>query len=183
MPYLSGLALLAVLMLSGCATTPDAVRDADVEAVSVEAVRQNPAQHIGSRVRWGGTIIAVENAADTTLVEIISRPLRSSGTPLPDAPGEGRFRARVPGFLDPSDYAAHRWMTVVGVVTGTESGKVGDFAYTFPVVAVEHHKLWRKRSEVTPSYPAPHYYYSPWWWDPWYPGYPYRYPYRHPYWW
>lgn len=182
MKHLWVLAVLGVTTLGGCATTPDPVRDADVQPLSVEAVRKAPSEHIGKRVRWGGSIVSVENRADRTVIEVVARPLRDSGAPLITAAGDGRFHALVPGFLDPTDYTSERWITVVGTVSGVENGRIGEYEYEFPIVAVEHHRLWRKLSDVAPAtYPPPGYY--PWWWDPWYPAYPYPYRPYHPYWW
>lgn len=175
------LAAVGAIWVGGCATTPDPLRDADVEPLSVEAVRKAPKEHIGKRVRWGGSIVAVDNRTDHTVIEVVARPLRESGAPLISAAGQGRFRALVPGFVDPTDYTSDRWLTVVGAVAGTEQGRVGDYAYAFPTVEVEFHKLWRRLSEVAPN-AYPYHGYYPWWWDPWYPRYPYPYwPYR-PYW-
>ena len=170
-------ALMALSLLAGCATTPDPLRDAVVEPVTVDGVRAAPERYAGLRVRWGGSIVAVRNLADTTVVEVLSRPLKSSAAPKPDAFGTGRFRARVRGFLDPSDYAVDRWFTVVGEVSGAESGLVGEHAYLFPLVEVESHRLWRSREEIEPP-PRP-YFYDPWW-GPWYYPHPWR---RDPYWW
>ena len=163
-------------LVVGCATTPDPVRDAEVEPLAVAAVRGDPNAHGGARVRWGGSIVDVRNRADKTVVEVLSRPLKSTGAPEPDGLGQGRFRARVTGFLDPSDYSPGRWMTVVGQVAGSEKGQVGDFPYVFPLVDVEVYRLWRTREEIEPP-PRP-YYYDPWWgpWGPWsrpWWGYPY----------
>ena len=67
--------------------------------------------------------------------------------------------------------------TVVGEVSGAESGFVGEHAYLFPVVEVESHRLWRSREEIEPP-PRP-YFYDPWW-GPWFYPHPW---WRHPYWW
>ena len=69
-------------------------------------------------------------------------------------------------------------MTVVGQVTGSEKGLVGDFSYVFPLVDVEVYRLWRTREEIEPP-PRPSYY-DPWWgpWGPW--SRPW---WGHPYWW
>lgn len=162
-------------LLVACTTTPDPVREAVVEPVTVAQVHDAPERFRHSRVRWGGTIVDVRNEPALTVVEVLSLPLDSAGAPEPDALGRGRFRARVPGFLDPSEYSAGRWLTVVGTVGGAEKGRVGDYPYTFPLVEVEHHRLWRSRAEIDP----PRYYPDPWWY-PW--PYPYRW-WRYPYWW
>jgi len=157
---------VAVTVL-GCATTPDPVRDAEVSNLGVGQVRLSPEQFHGTRIRWGGDIVDIQNRPDVTVIEVLSRPLKAGGAPKTGSEGEGRFRAELPGFLDPSDYTSGRWITVVGTIYREEKGKIGDYPYTFPVVAVESHRLWRSRDEIEPPPPGPHYY-DPWWWDPWY---------------
>ena len=168
------------LLLGACATPLDPVRDAQVEPVAVAAVQAEPARFRHTRVRWGGTIVAVRNEPATTVIEVLSRPLKPSGAPALDMPGTGRFHARIPEFLDPSEYGEGRWLTVVGAVSGAEEGRVGEYPYVFPLVDVEHYRLWRSREEIDP----PRYDYGPWWWDPWYHPWWHR-PYwrHHPFWW
>jgi len=169
---------LAMVGLQGCATTPDPVLDVEVQPVSLAQAKAEPDRYQGARVRWGGTIVGIENRAEVTVLEVLERPLRYNGAPDPDEEGRGRFRARMTGFLDPSDYAPERWVTLVGVIVGTESGQVGDYPYDFPVLALEAQRLWRTREEIFPQ--AQHNRYPRPWWDPWYPYRPWRYP---PYWW
>ncbi|MEN8174968.1 MAG: Slp family lipoprotein [Pseudomonadota bacterium] len=173
---------LALVFGCACSTTPDPILDAQVDPVTVAQAGAAPEDVRGLRVRWGGSIVAVRNRADETFVEILARPLNWQQAPQADAEGEGRFVARVPGFLDPSDYTAQRWMTVVGALAGIREGKVGDYTYRYPVVVTEAHRLWRSREEMEPTDYYP--YYDPWW-GPWYrhPWYGHPYHRRHPYWW
>jgi len=103
-----------------------------------------------------------------------------SGVPSTDGAGLGRFIAEIAGFLDPAEYPRDRRITVAGRVTGTLTRSVGDYPYSYPVVAVTQYRIW------APPLPAPYwhrypYYYGPpfypWgWgypWRPWYPGWPY----------
>ncbi|WP_144446140.1 Slp family lipoprotein [Halorhodospira halophila] len=175
-------------LLAGCASTvPDPVRSPPDETPSLAQVRDDPGGHDGESVRWGGEIVEVRNEADATWLEIVERPLRSGGQPRDADRSEGRFLARVEGFLEPTLYAPGREFTVAGTLDGTVKGAIGEYGYTYPVVEVAAHHLWQERAE--PRQVAPRPYYDPWY-DPWcdhrwyrHPGSPYYYgPYRRPYW-
>jgi outer membrane lipoprotein len=166
--------VLALIALSGCASPiPQAIRTAPRPAVTVAQVQQDPASYPGQRVRWGGTIIAVNNLPDLTEVEVLSRPLDADGEPRTRQPGEGRFIARVAGFLDPAEYQKERALTVTGTLGAVETRRVGHYSYAYPLLKVEARYLW-------PAAPPPGTYgpydypgwYGPWGpWGPWGPGY------------
>lgn len=160
-------AVVATLFLmTGCASTvPKPIRDAPVGAPSPGVVRADPDAYHDAAVRWGGTIVSVTNKAEFTELELVARPLDDSGRPRPVDRSLGRFLARVPGFLDPAVYERGRLLTVVGVVSGVQERSVGEYPYRFPVVAVDGHHLWPKRTPVSER-PYP---YDPYGYDPWYP--------------
>jgi outer membrane lipoprotein len=166
------LASVIALALLGCATdVPKTIRDPSTTPVDVAQVQAQPGRHLGQRVRWGGTIIAVHNKEGTTEIEVLARPLGRDGEPAADASSLGRFFAEAGGFLDPAEYPKDRELTVVGIITGVETRPVGDYPYTYPVVRVESRLLWPE--QPPPAYPA-----YPWpgpWYDPWYGpfGWPY----------
>jgi len=125
---------------------------------------------MGVEVRWGGEIVAVDNREEATLVEVVSRELSDRGRPRAQDRSQGRFRARISGFLDPAVYDTGRQITVVGPVSGLEEGKVGDYPYRFPIVAVDTYYLWPPPSEPR--------HYDPFYYDPFWHPYPwYHYPY------
>ncbi len=96
----------------------------------------------GQRVQWGGLVIQTATLADGTEVEVLAYPLAGSGRPRTEQPPLGRFLARAEGFLDPAEVAPGRFLTVVGSVAGTREGRVGEAAYTYPVVQLEQSHLW-----------------------------------------
>ena len=154
-----------VLALGGCATgVPKAIRDPDTTPVEVAQVQANADRHLGQRVRWGGTILSIDNKKGATEIEVLSRPLGRDGAPARDSSSLGRFIAEVDGFLDPTEYPKDRELTVVGIITRVETRPIGDYPYRYPVVQVESRHLW-------PEQPPPGYYAPPWpnpWYDPWY---------------
>jgi len=127
-------------------------------------------------VRWGGEIIKVEPKTDMTCFEILSRNLDASARPMSRDPSSGRFIACRAGFYDPEEFERGRDLTVVGRVTGTDRGKVGEFDYAYPHVAADTIYLWPKR---VPYVRQPYYdpFYGPWgygpYWGAGWGGYPY----------
>lgn len=174
--------LMLSLLASGCATqVPKAVQETPASQVTAAEARTGNAP-LGSTIRWGGTIASTENRQSETWVEIVARELERRGRPRETDRSSGRFLARFPGFLEPTEYSTGREITVVGVLEKSLTRTIGEFPYTFPVVSVTEHYLWPPRPEPRYSgYPV-----DPFWYDPWYPWgwgyYPFRYrPYHYPY--
>lgn len=167
--------ICALLSLCGCASNvPPAIRSAPEISALPSAVQRDPARYVGRHLRWGGTIIGVQNLPRTTEIEILARPLHGNGEPRADAPGEGRFIARATGFLDPAELPADRLLTVAGRLQGVETRLVGEYPYPFPILEAEVRYLW---PEPLPPEPYPYPWYDPWfspwyrpwgpWWGPW----------------
>jgi outer membrane lipoprotein len=152
---------LAILLsgagLVSCATVPAPLQGQFSAATPHDAAAAGASQ----AVRWGGEIIKVEPKKDATCFEILARQLDASARPLSSDPSDGRFKACRAGFYDPEVFARGRELTVTGTVTGTDSGKVGEFDYSYPHVAADTIYLWPKR----PMYARTPYY------DPWMYGY------------
>lgn len=173
----SGLALALVGTLAGCAgTIPEPIRNTGATTpVDVSQVQADPSRHIGQRVRWGGTIIAVINRERATQIEVLAQALDRDGEPRSGSSAQGRFIAEIAGFVDPAEYPKDRKLTVVGVLTGVETRAVGEYPYVYPVVAAEARYLWPE-PQLAPAYPYPGPWFGPWydpWWGPWYgpPGF------------
>jgi outer membrane lipoprotein len=168
-------ALLCGAILGGCTSTtiPELIRNAPPGDIRVEETQQQQSHFLNSRVRWGGSIISVQNQPDETLIEILSKDLDKNGKPESESRSGGRFIARIPGFLEPEEYPKDRLMTVTGSLKEVRKAPVGSYPYPYPVVEVEAYHLWPQ--EV--SYPPARYY------DPFYDPYFYPYPYYYyPYW-
>ena len=174
LPALLGTTLLTAFLLSACSSNvPTLIRQAPADQPRLQAVLAQAGQYRNARVRWGGEIVRVDNLRQSTLIEILARPLTSDGEPLP-AQGEGRFIARFPGFVDPMRYPKERALTVTGTLAEAISRDIGAFSYRYPVVDVIAHHLWPEPVR----YPPPGYL-----WDP-YPWYPFHHPpYPRDYWW
>jgi len=163
-------------LLAGCAAqAPVPVSKSPVTNVSVAEVRADAGRFIGTQVRWGGEITYVENKAEVTWVEIVSRQLRRSGQPRETGESGGRFIASFQGFADPVVYRVGQPLTVLGKIKELIQRPIGDHDYSFPVVEVTASVLWPIESESPQyNYPPPWWYYDPWPYSPW--------PYPHYYW-
>ncbi|MDQ2695293.1 MAG: Slp family lipoprotein [Pseudomonadota bacterium] len=176
-------AVLAFAGLGGCATrsayTP--IDDPGFKGPAMAVVLADPSAYVGSRVRWGGEIAQVENRAEETWIEVVERDLHRYGRPQEGGASRGRFVARIVGFLDPAIYEKGRQLTVTGVLQPAVKRNIGEYPYTFPVVAVENYKLWEEEPAV--RYIDP---YWPYYWPyDFYRGRRYFAPwdYRYPYYW
>ncbi len=156
--------LLPVMLvwLAGCASgVPVVIRDGIATSPGLAEVQAQPAQYLGQRVRWGGSILKVRNRSETTEIEVLAKPLDRFGEPNTEVGGIGRFIVEFAGFKDPSDYPLDRLLTVVGTITKVEVRPVGDFPYNYPVVASETQHLWPE--PIPPQfYLAPYPFFSPW---------------------
>jgi outer membrane lipoprotein len=159
----------SLLLLHGCASSvPSVIRTPPADNPSVTQVRNDIDTFLDTQVRWGGTIADVQNLKSETLVEIVARELKSNGRPKSSDQSEGRFQARIDGFLDPEIYENGRALTVVGIIEGDHLGEIGEHPYRYPLVNVSTYYLWNPLPASRP------YYYDPWFYDPWWP-YPYYY--------
>jgi outer membrane lipoprotein len=177
MNALSKTLFIITLPLLAAACASNVARDiasAPAHDLSIAEARTDIIGHVGASVRWGGTIISIENDDDLARVEILSRPLNRGGRPSEEDRSFGRFIATFDGFLDPAIYFEGRDITVFGTIDGQIDGQIGKRPYIYPVVHVSQHQLWRNFSNtnVPPAMPGyrhnfygPAYY--PWGYYPW----------------
>lgn len=175
--------LATAVLCAGCTTVPvppDLAKPPEPD-ISVAQVQAGAQAHVGQRVRWGGTVLGVRNRAQTTEVEVLSRPLSDDGVPsTADGAGLGRFVAVMAGFVDPVTFPKDYRVTVAGEVARVETRNVGDYPYAYPVVTVRHYRTfappappayWNRYPYYGPAYP-----WGPWWGPgPWYRPWPWPY--------
>lgn len=172
-PYFQRCLFVCILagLLNGCSSNvPELIKMAPPGNIQVAEVQQAAGRFNHSQVRWGGTIIKVDNRKESTFIEVLARSLASEGKPDSGSDGQGRFMVKVKGFLDPEEYPKDRLLTVTGSVTQVIERSVGDYKYTYPVVEAEVYFLWPEEKDY------PYRYYRDPFYDPWYP-FGYRYPY------
>lgn len=153
--------LCFVLFAAGCASIPPQIKVPPLGDPSISSIRKDAESHRGELVRWGGSIVQIENKEDHTLVIVIAKELGSSGRPQRSDYSPGRFIARVEGFLDPDVYKTDRETTVYGVIEGQLMRRIGEKSYGYPVVKAETENvyLWPDYNRYADRYPP--YFYHP----------------------
>ncbi|ALP52973.1 hypothetical protein Tel_07280 [Candidatus Tenderia electrophaga] len=143
--------ILAAVLLQACATTPKF----DTSNIALDITPQQAAAKAdslqGTRVLWGGVIIASTNLKEATQLEVLAYPLDSNQRPDLDEAPLGRFLARQSGYLETTDYAQGRLISVSGTLQQTRQGRIGESEYTYPVVAIERLHLWSKARGGSPE--------------------------------
>ena len=141
----AGLAIgLLGAALTGCASRPVAqlaAADLQMPAFEVAVLDQLPEQR---RVLWSGLILETRTRADHTEFELLAYPVDAGQRPVLRAPSEGRFLARVAGFLEPLDYAPGRHLTLSGTLTGWIEGSIREHPYRYPLIEVSALHLWTR---------------------------------------
>jgi outer membrane lipoprotein len=151
--------LLACLPLIGllgaCAVGPRY----DVVDVDLAVTPQRAAERIealqNQRVIWGGMVVQTINLEDRSLLEVVAYPLDQNQRPNTLAPTTGRFLAEFPGFLEPATYAAGRQVTVTGTLQETETGRIGDATYRYPIIAMQDTYLWERAERSADPWVTP----------------------------
>lgn len=139
---------LVTLLLSACASTPKFdTGGIDLTVTPQRAVAQAEALQ-GAPLLWGGVIINSSNLQDATQLEILAYPLQSDQRPDTNQTPLGRFIAQQDGYLETSDYAQGRLITVKGTLLPSRAGHIGESEYTYPVLHATQLHLWPKRGSA-----------------------------------
>ncbi len=134
--------ILLLVLLSGCAGTPNYDSYGADGTLTPQNVSARPQQAAGKQVLWGGVIMKTLNLKDRTQIEVLAYPLDSDSRPRTGEIALGRFITEKEGFLEPTDYASNRRITVVGTLAGALPGQVGESDYNFPLVNAGQLTLW-----------------------------------------
>jgi len=134
-------AMLAVLVLGGCAGSPFDTAGRQIAALQPGQARETP-EASGASVIWGGRIVGVVNTGERTEIEVLSLPLGPGERPRRNRDGGARFVIHHQGFLEPMTYAPGRYVTAFGRFAGIESRSVGEFPLDHPVLVSEQIELW-----------------------------------------
>ncbi len=144
------LILFAALLMNGCASGPRYPTEGVELAVTPQQAVAETAALRGKTILWGGIIINSTNLKNQTRLEVLAYPLDGKQYPQTDTPPLGRFLVLRDGYLETVDYAPGRLVTVRGPLAGTESGKVGESSYTYPVVKTQTLYLWPRAGRSEP---------------------------------
>jgi len=136
--------LSTTLLLSACATGPKYPTEGiDLALTPQQAVTEVDNQR-GKSVLWGGMIVNSTNLEKRTRLEVLAYPLDSGQRPQTDQQPYGRFLLFKEGYLETVDYAPGRRITVLGRLSGVQTGKLDETSYTYPVLETEKLYLWGK---------------------------------------
>lgn len=136
--------LALVSLLVSCASTPDFDMTQVDESLTPQSVVAEPEHALGKDVLWGGTILNTQNLKDATHIEVLAYPLNTYQRPLLDSKPLGRFIIHHQSYLEPATYAPGRAVSVLGEVSESLSGHVGESSYTYAVIKGERLHLWSK---------------------------------------
>lgn len=139
--------MLPLVLLAACAGSPPMPPNPGPEPPQAAA---EPERWRGRQVVWVGTLVAVHNLPESSRLEVLAYPRRSNGDPDLDSAPLGRFLASYPGYLEPLDYAPGRQLSVRGRLAGSETGRVGETRYEYPLVEAVQLQLLTPRSRSEP---------------------------------
>jgi outer membrane lipoprotein len=139
------------LLLSGCVTAPKLDKTQVNSSLTVSRTVNQINSVRGQRILWGGTIVSGKNLKDRTQLEILAYPLSENDRPQLNEPPQGRFILEYTGYLETAEYAPGRMITVIGPVTGTLEGRIGESQYVYPSVSAEQLYLWPRDSDYSDS--------------------------------
>lgn len=139
--------IIASVILAACATTPKFDASGIDLSISPQQAVAEAETLQGVQVLWGGVIISSANLKDATQFEILAYPLASNQRPDTDKQPLGRFLALQEGYLEASDYAQGRLISVSGMLQDKRSGRIGETEYIYPVLKINQLHLWKRRGD------------------------------------
>jgi outer membrane lipoprotein len=154
--HVNMLLILAGLManLAGCSgydVIPDQLEPQIRKNVAFGDIEQSPSAYKGQLVILGGEVLSTRRLADKTQIEVLQLPLTEEYIPITEhrARSQGRFYAYDGGkeILDPAILPEGTPITLVGQLTGSTMGKIGEGEQRYPTLLIQDLTKWDK-SEV-----------------------------------
>ena len=162
------LTFLFCCSFAACSLAPQNLRvDENTSLTTFSQVKDDASIVQGTSARWGGVIAEITNNADNTMLEIVYFSLNSSSRPKQEDKTLGRFKVYYKGLLDPIIYKQGRSITVLGQISLSEDGVIGEHQYQYPVLNASAIHLWKKiekadlRLRQNPFWYSPSYWYYP----------------------
>jgi outer membrane lipoprotein len=147
-----------LIVVSGCAIVPGQIDVAkntvlvpfeEISAsIAATGSSEAPGPNADNKARWGGKIVSVLNKKDMSEIEVVFFPENRFGKPKTGLPSTGRFKAFVEGFVDPLVFEQGRLITVVGEVSNSHSGIIGEQDYTYPTLNAKGYYMWKETTDV-----------------------------------
>ncbi|MDD2767242.1 MAG: Slp family lipoprotein [Methylococcus sp.] len=170
--------LLAIVSISGCASSPvpETLRNqAAAQPRSLIELRAHASDYRDRMVILGGDIVQARHLGKTSEIEVVQKSLDSADRPEQSDSSGGRFLAECSYFVDPTIYKKDRELTVAGKVLGMREQKLDEAEYDYLVVGCDYLYLWPQRQPAG-NYPYPYNWYG-WGWPYYYYPYSFYYPY------
>jgi outer membrane lipoprotein len=152
---------VALAALTACSSVPtpidveDNAKLVSYDKVSASVLSTDQKQmgitnlpNISGKARWGGKIVSVVNKKEVSEIEVVFFPENRFGKPLTSMPSAGRFKAIVDGFVDPLVFVQGRLITIVGEVSESQVGIIGEQNYTYPTLSAKGYYMWKETSDV-----------------------------------
>lgn len=143
---------LSLIFLSACSSVPPAISNPPAEDLQLNQVALDVEHYIGTKVRWGGKIIKVNNDERSSTLQILQYPLNSYGRPKTNKTSQGRFIIKSKKFLDPEIYKEDKLVTFVGLVQSKKTIQVDQKSLLLPVVNSFNSHIWSERQAGTSHY-------------------------------
>lgn len=157
--------LSSLFFLGACTSMPPDIRSFPAVDTPYQQISQNADTYKDVPIRWGGTVIEVENEADSSLMQVLYYPINRQGYPQTDQSSEGRFAAETSEFLDPAIFTKGTEVTITGSVKGYIERNVGNKTIHIPLITAQAIHLWPLSYREDHLYWNSRYRYGP------YPGY------------
>ena len=138
--------LFVSLFLNACSSPAKfATENVDLNITPEQAVAESTNLQ-STQVLWGGIIVSSANLKQETQFEVLAYPLDSDHRPDVDKTPLGRFIAIQQGYLEISDFAQGRLISISGMLQDTRTGNIGETQYTYPVIDISQLHLWEKKT-------------------------------------
>ncbi len=150
--FLKTSVVVLTILIGGCAIVPEQIKVADDEnLVSFESIINGSETGQGTKARWGGEIVNVENKKEYSEIEILQYPNNHYGKPRSNLDSEGRFKVQVVGFIDPLVFKAGRLITFIGELGEPTEGIIGEQTYVYPVLLASGYYMWKETEDYRVS--------------------------------
>lgn len=147
------LLLLLLVLLGGCASTPEPDPLLARQATPRQAAEGVQALKAGDRLVWSGTVRSVHNLRDRTEMEIVSYPVSRQRQPIRDMPTTGLFVLEMRGFLEPAEFPTGLAVTAVGQFAGFDQYRRGGAMRRIPRLKGEKLDVWSTERPAKRSRP------------------------------
>jgi outer membrane lipoprotein len=142
---------LAFLISMGCAGVSKQAKSQVTFQGAFSEIQSNPDPHQNEVTMLGGKIVEIKSAQNESEITVLQMPLAYNDRPRNEEASQGRFLVRYDQFLDPAIFEIGKYLTVVGRINGREDRLIGEYMYTYPVLAPIETKLWGFETESGPD--------------------------------